>query len=285
MPTIFRFPPAALAVFALAATTALIGCSIASVSASGTTKPAIASGNWQFSSSAAAAAPLPAFSGAISAVSFGGTTSAAGRSAAAVSTPAITGILHAQGTSSCISPASSFEVSGSADSQGNLSLSGPLAGGTLTITGALASDGKSLTKATYIVTGGTCAFLKAADAAAQAYTPISGNYDGTFTDTEGIVATISAALNQSSDANGDGNYALTGTASLPNNPCFSTSTLTLSNTEVTGGNFTFTFADPVTNATVTANGTFSSDASALTISTWTLTNCSTDAGTGAMTRQ
>ncbi len=282
-----QYPLAAAVVALSLAPLALTGCTGVSA-ATRTNAYVMASGNWQFSSNAPQAVGLSTLSGEIATA--GASTSNAAHSdqsrlAVSASAGTITGILHAQGTSTCVAPTASFEVSGSADSSGNLTLTGPLAGGTLSITGTLASDGKSLSNATYNVTGGTCAFAKAALATAQAYTPISGNYDGTFTDADGIVATVTATLNQSADSNGDGNYTLTGSAALPNNPCFSTATLTLSATEVTGGTFTFTFADPVTNATVTASGTFSPDASTLSVGQWTLTNCSTDTGTGTLTRQ
>ena len=194
-------------------------------------------------------------------------------------------MLHTQGVSSCVAPSTPFEVSGAADSSGVLTLTGPLAGGTLTITGTLASDGKSLTEATYNVTGGSCGFVKPADATAQAFTPISGTYTGSFTDADGVVATVSANLSQSPSAATTGNYTLSGTATLPNNPCFSTQNLTVSNTQVTGGTFTFTFTDPNTSASVTASGTFSPDATTLTVAPWTLSNCSTDTGHGSMTQQ
>ncbi len=247
----------------------LSGCSAISATSMATpaAKAAFAAGNWQFSSVAPAATHLPGISGELSG-----------------SAAAVTGILHAQLASACIAPFTTLTVAGSADAKGALTLTGPVAGGTLTITGILAADGRSLSDATYNVAGGTCAFAKPADALAQAYMPLSGAYAGTFRDSDGQIATVQATLTQSADANGDGNYTLTGSAT-PNNPCFST-TVPISNTSVTGGNFTFTYTDPNTNSSVTANGTFSSDASALTVTNWTLSGpCGTDTGTGSMTRQ
>ena len=224
-------------------------------------------GNWQFSSSATPAVRLPAISGVLSG-----------------SSAATTGILHSQTASACIAPASSFEVSGSADKNGLVTLTGPLSGGTLTLSGTLSADGKSLTGASYNVAGGSCAFAKAADATAQAYMPISGTYTGGFTDADGQIATVTATLNQSANANGDGNYTLTGTATPANNPCF-VGTIPISATQVTGQTFTFTYTDPQTTNSVTATGTFSSDASTLTIQPWNSSGpCGTDSGTGSMTR-
>jgi hypothetical protein len=256
-----RFAPAALALSLVSLCFA--GCS--GVNAAGTSSVPFVAGNWQFSSSAVPAAHLASFSGALSG-----------------STSAISGVLHAQAASACLAPGTAFEVSGSANRQGAVTLSGPLAGGTLSIQGNLASDGKSLTDASYTVSGGTCAFAQAAVASAQAYSPIDGAYTGSFTDADGVVATISANLSQSPAPNSQGNYILTGSAGLPNNPCFSSSTLTVTHTEVTGGTFTFTFTDPNTAASVTANGTFQPNPQVLTVTGWSLSGCGTDTGTGSM---
>lgn len=267
MPMHARFPRTALAASLFLLPILLAGCAGSSTAPSSAAVPFIA-GNWQFSSSAAAAAHLPAVSGALSGTS-----------------EAITGILHSQSASACVAPATPFVVSGSADKQGGVTLSGPLAGGTLTLTGTLAADGRSLSTASYNVAGGSCGFAKAADAMAQVYTPINGSYSGTFTDADGAVATIQASLSQSPSSTTSGDYTLTGTAGLPNNPCFSTASVTLTNTQVTGGTFTFSFTDPVTNATVTSNGSFAPDATTLTVQPWTLSNCSTDTGSGSLTKQ
>ena len=246
----------------------LTGCA-ANSTTTGNPAPlaAMVTGNWQISSSATAAVRLPAISGVLS-----GTSVAA------------TAILHSQSAAACIAPASSLEVSGSADKNGLVTLAGPLAGGSLTITGTLSADGKSLTGASYNVAGGSCGFAKAADATAQAYMPISGTYTGSFTDADGQIATVTATLNQSADANGDGNFTLTGTANPANNPCF-LGAVPISSTQVTGQTFTFTYTDPNTTNSVTATGTFSSDASTLTIQPWTSSGpCGADTGAGSMTR-
>ncbi len=246
---------------------ALVGCSDdGTITTGSTAKANFVAGNWQISSADTQAARLPALSGTLN-----GTASA------------ISGILHAQSPAACVSPASAVEVAGTADSSGNVKLAGALAGGSLTVTGTLAADGKSLTGATYNVAGGTCSFIKPADGVAQAYTPISGTYTGTFADADGQVAQISATLNQSANADNDGNYTLTGAATLPGNPCFP-SAVPVSATQVTGGTFTFTYA--ANGSSVTANGTFSSDASTLVVSSWISSgSCGADTGTGSMAVQ
>ena len=71
----------------------------------------------------------------------------------------MTGLFHSDSASSCIAPTTAVAVTGSADANKLVTLTGTgLAGGTLTIAGTLAADGRSLTNATYNVTGGTCAF-------------------------------------------------------------------------------------------------------------------------------
>ncbi len=247
----------------------LSGCAATSTMATNTVLPAVATGNWQFSSSATPAVRLASLSGELS-----GNASA------------LTGILHSQSASACVAPGTAIEVSGSATAKGAVTLTGPVAGGTLTVAGTLAADGKSITDATYNVAGGTCAFVKPATATAQAYTPINGTYTGTFSDTDGPVITISAQLQQSDLSNTTGNFALNGSGTFGQNPCF-TSPVQVSGTQVTGGSFTMTYADGTTGNSVTASGTFSPDATTLTVTSWQLTgSCGPDTGVqSTMTKQ
>jgi len=231
--------------------------------------PVSVTGNWQISSSAKAAVKLPALSG-----SFSGTSAA------------LTGILHSDSTSACVPPTTPIAVSGSTNSKDITTVTGQsLADGTLTLSGTLAADGKSFTDATYTVSGGTCAFATPAIATAQAFSPISGSYNGTFSDVDGPVLTLTGAtLTQSPASNADGNFTLSGSATF-NNPCFSNS-VSVSNTQVTGGSFTLTYADPNTMNSVVVSGTFSQDGTTLTVTDWTLTgSCGPDSGTGLLTKQ
>lgn len=247
----------------------LSGCAVTNVTTPGMALPAVATGNWQFNSSAAPAAHLSSLAGELSG-----------------NADALSGILHSGTASSCLKPGAAIEVSGSATAKGAVSLTGPVAGGTLAITGTLAADGKSLTNATYNVTGGTCASARPAFATAQAFTPINGTYTGTFSDQDGPVITVTAHLQQSNLADTTGNFTLNGTGSFGQNPCF-TSPVQVSNTQVTGGSFTMTYADSTTGNTVTASGTFSPDATALTVTSWQLTgSCGPDTGVPSiMTKQ
>jgi hypothetical protein len=226
-------------------------------------------GNWQVSSSAAAASKLPAISGELTG-----------------SSRAMTGIFHSQSPSACVAPAQAFEVSGAADAKLNVRLTGTnVAGGTLTIRGTLAADGKSLTDASYQVAGGSCAMSAPAQAEAQSYSSITGTYAGSFSDGDGQVITLTASLTQAPASDTDGNFQLSGTGTFPSNPCFS-SPVSLSNSQVTGGDFNFTYADQTTGNTVNVIGNFSTDGKTLTVTQWTLTgSCGPDSGTGLLTQQ
>lgn len=233
----------------------------------GSNLPVPVAGNWQITSTDPAAARLASLSGELSG-----------------SGAKITGIVHANSASACIAPSAQIALTGSADAANALSLTGAsLAGGTLTISGTLAADGKSIQGAHYMVTGGTCAFA-AALATAQAFSSITGNYTGTFSDSYGQVLSISAMLTQTPAADGTGNFQLSGTGTLGTNPCFA-SPATISNSQVTGGSFTLTYNDPNLANSVTASGTFSTDGSTLTVTNWSLSGaCGADSGTGLLTR-
>lgn len=251
--------------FSLAVLFAL-GCSDAGTITQNPAQPALVKGNWQVTSTSPMAARLPAFSGNI--------TTQAGST---------TAVVHTQSATACIAPATSFNLAGAADEKGILTLSGPVANGTLTLTGVIAADGKSLTNASYIVVGGACAFPQTAQANAQAFQPLTGNYAGTFADNAGQVAQVTANFSQSTTPDTNGNFTLAGSAAVSNNPCFPT-TVPVSNTQVTGGTFTFTYA--ANGSSVTATGTFSPDATTLTVSQWTSSGtCGADIGVqSTMTR-
>jgi hypothetical protein len=256
---------------AIACSIGLTGCSSGLIPAA-ISNPASLTGNWQVSSTASAASRLPSLSGELT-----GTADA------------VTGILHpgpvSNSGNSCAAAATAIAVSGHANAKNLLTLTGGIGGGTLTITGTLAADGKSLTAASYNVSGGSCAFSAPAAATMQAYSSVTGNYAGSFSDPGGQVISITATLTQTPESDTDGNFQLSGTGTFPNNPCFS-SPVTISNSQVTGGSFTLTYADPATQNSVTATGTFSSDAQTLTVTNWTLTgSCGPDTGTGSLTRQ
>ena len=93
---------------------------------------------------------------------------------------------------------------------------------------------------------------------------------------------VSTVLSQSApDANG--NFVLSGYANLPaSNGCFSTPTNTDS-AQVTGQNFSINYTDPNTGNSLMTSGTVSTDATTLTVNSWTVTGpCSGENGTGGL---
>ncbi len=267
--TISRFS-FAIAASSLTLAASLLGCNSALAPLPAANAISV-TGNWQLSSSDAAAAKLPALSGELK---------GAGSS--------ITGLFHSNAASACVAPTSIIELTGSANASSVVTLTGAnVAGGTLTVKGNLAADGKSISNASYMVTGGSCAFAKAAVASAQSYSSITGNYAGTFTDSQGDSLAVTATLTQTPDSDTDGNFQLSGTGSFDQgmNPCIA-SPASVSNSQVTGGSFSLTYADPTTQNSVAASGTFSTDGTKLTVTGWTLTGaCGTVTGTGLLTKQ
>lgn len=249
------------------------GCSDDGTVNSNPNAVALARGNWQISSASPAAAKLPVVSGEF--------TTQAGK---------ITGIFHTQSASACVAPNASFTLAGTADEKNNVTLTGPVSDGTLTVTGTIAADGKSLTNAVYNVVGGACALSQKVQATAQAFLPLTGSYIGNFADADGNIAQVTANFSQSTTPDANGNFTLAGTASVASNPCFPSS-LTLTNTQVTGNTFTYTLTPANTsNAngnSVTASGTFSADGGTLSVTSWSSAGtCGADIGKpSTMTRQ
>jgi hypothetical protein len=251
-------------------TASAIGCNLSTTATPSTPIPI--SGNWQFSSSNPAAYLLPSISGTLTGTSAN-----------------MTGILHSDSANSCIAPTQTFTVKGvTGDHNQILMTNDNLLGGILSITGTLAPDGKSISNASYTIVGGTCEFDSAANAdTSTSFEPISGNYAGTFYDTYGYpVISITATLTQTPASDTSGNYQLSGTGTIPNNPCFAGNP-TISNSQVTGGNFMFTYTDSGGSGnSVAVTGTFSPDGTTLTVTNWALNGpCGQDQGTGTLTKQ
>ena len=266
----------------------LAGCSSTPApAASGTTTPvptpavsyADMSGNWQVSSTTAANAGLSSLGGSLS-----------------VSGETVSGIVHPL-SGTCITPALSapFAVSGSVAPGGVLTLtSTTFAGGTLHLTGTVAANQHSLLNPTFTVSGGACAPAQPALARpvpqdtttttiAQQYQPISGTYTGAFADPDGVVMNVSATLTQSTSADANGYFHLSGNATFANNPCLNAPVVT--DSVINGNTITATYTDPSTGNSITGSGTFDATATTLTVTTWTLTgSCGPDHGTGTLSK-
>lgn len=229
------------------------------------------SGNWQVSASGSV--PLPRISGSLT------------DSTTNLGSSPLTGIFHADATTGCAKITDLITMSGTTDSKDVTTLTGQVAGGTLTITGTLSADGRSLSNATANVSGGQCAFVTAAQATVQNYNSVSGTYTGTFSDASAPVMNVTATLTQSPTGDTNGDFTLSGTGSFGTNPCF-ISPVNVVNSAVTGGNFILTYTDNTKGNSVTATGTFSPDGTTLTVTNWSLTGpCGADQGTGTLTKQ
>ena len=251
----------------------LTGCGSTSTPQSNTVAPAksyaAAAGNWKFTSGAAA------FAGALT-----------------VSGTSVTAILHPLNPT--CAAAGTFTASGTISATDSLSLtSSNLPGGKLSIAGTLAADQHSLTSPTLTVTGGACATpsvrlssLSPRDTSpstAQQYQPLTGNYNGTFTDNSGATLIVAATLSQPTTPDTNGVYHLTGYATFPNTPCLATPVIT--DSTITGDTIQATYTDRDSGSTVVGNGTFSPDAQTLIITNWILSGCGDDTGTGLLLRQ
>jgi hypothetical protein len=233
------------------------------------------SGNWEMHSSSAQAAALPELAGSF-----------------ATSNGTVTAVFHTLATNACLSSSNFVEAGGTMDAKGNVKMtSANFNGSVLTMSGVLAADGKSLTNAAYSVAGGSCGFpvvagTAAAPMTATQYAAISGSYAGTFTDSDGDSIPVTGAFTQSTAPDANGVYHLSGNANFPGNPCLTSPAIV--DSTVSGNMLSTTYSQTtngVTN-TVVANGTFSADASTLTVTGWTLTGgCGTETGTGIFTKQ
>jgi hypothetical protein len=225
----------------------------------------LVSGNWAFTSAASQTTPRALTLN----VGF-----------ANVSKETLTAIAHLSGAS-CVSSTAGITFSGSIDSNNQLVLtSKPFNGNTLTVKGQLAADGKSISGATWSFSGGNCAALGSGAVSAMAYAQINGTYTGTFVDADNNQLAVSATLTQTTQPDENGQFHLSGSATFPNNPCFTAPVVT--DSLVTGSSLSTTYTEGA--ASITATGTFNSSASQLTVTKWQVTGglCDGDSGTGLL---
>lgn len=258
---------------ALALALTLTGCTSNIVTAP---SPSV-TGNWKFASSA-----TPVFAAQAS-IFEGGLVSAGSQ---------VTGTLHTAllpGQSNlCFSSATGIPVTGTIDNTGHLALtSQPFAGSTLTLTGQYNASTRTLHGTSVAVTGGACAEAVTPAVGLQ-YQPISGTYNGTFASAQGGNIPVSATLNQTTTQDANGSFHLTGSATFTGDPSCLVSPA-VSDSTVTGNTLTVTYSEshPPFTTTVTATGTFNTDATVLTISGYSVSgnpNC-VDSGSGTLTKQ
>jgi hypothetical protein len=195
----------------------------------------------------------------------------------------VTAIAHLTGAS-CVSSSTPIQFAGSVDDAGKLSLkSAAVNGTTVSLKAQLGSDGKSLTATSLAFAGGSCQALGVVAATSTQYAQINGTYAGNFTDTDGDALPVNATLSQTTDPDANGQFHLSGSATFPNNPCFTQPVIT--DSLVTGQDMSTTYSQG--NATIQAVGTFNADATQLTVTNWTVTGglCDQLAGTGLLTKQ
>ncbi len=272
----------------------LSGCASGTLPETSANSFAALSGNWQFSSTSAATARLPSVGGSL-----------------AVQGNTVTGALHPlslSAISQCLPASTTLPATGSIDTASRLTLSAPVSGGILTLSGTVAPDRKSLSAPTYTLTGGACASPAVQSApqlvalpssvqtisprdsslppvTAQQYQPVSGTYTGTLTTAEGESFPLTSTLTQTSQPDANGVYHVTGSAASPGNACVPASLPATAST-IDGGSISTTYTDANTGATITGSGSSSPDASTITISNWSIHSlCGQDTGTGILTRQ
>lgn len=190
--------------------------------------------------------------------------------------------------SSCVSPTTDILLTGSVAGGSNQMtlVSSAFGGTTLTLEGQVSGDGKAIAGATWTFTGGNCGSLGKAAVTATGYTAIDGTYTGNFLITSGTQIPVSALIEQTSQPDADGQFALSGTATFSGANCF-VDQPSVTTSLVTGNGFSMTYTDPGSSAVLNAAGTLNSAATQLTITSWSISGgpCNGESGTATLTEQ
>jgi len=199
----------------------------------------------------------------------------------------VSAVARLNGTS-CVSPTTDILLTGSVAGGSNqmMLVSSPFNGTTLTLVGNVSGDGKAIAAAQWSFSGGNCATLGKTAVTATGYSAIDGTYTGSFTDTNGTAIPVSALLEQTSQPDQNGQFSLSGAAAFQGNACF-VDQPTVTTSLVTGNSLSMTYTDAGSGALLHAVGTFNSQATQLTITSWTISggSCDGDSGTGTLTEQ
>jgi hypothetical protein len=188
---------------------------------------------------------------------------------------------------SCVSPTGDILLTGSVGLDNKMMLvSSPFGGTTLTLQGQVSGDGKGIAAATWTFSGGSCASLGTATVTATDYSAINGTYTGTFVDSSNDSIPVSALLEQTSQPDLNGQFSLSGTATFPGTTCF-VNQPSVTTSLVTGSSLAMTYTDAASSTTLTAVGTFNTQATQLTITNWSISGgaCNGESGTGSLTVQ
>jgi hypothetical protein len=116
------------------------------------------------------------------------------------------------------------------------------------------------------------------------YSPLTGTYAGQFIGAP-TTSSMSAPLTQSSNANGDGSFPVTGTATFTGISCFTSGTLASGAGKVIGNNTKLAFTtNETSSSTVTLIGTFDAAADTITATSIQVAggSCSGSLGTASL---
>jgi hypothetical protein len=197
----------------------------------------------------------------------------------------LTGLLHPTIGGECVTPQTIIPVTGFVGAEDVLTLtSGDFANGSVLKVTALVGTNNELSKVSYSVVGGSCAFANATTKASTAtitqMASVSGTYQGTFSDTAGYSLPVTAILTQTTQPDANGMYHVSGNANFAGNSTCITSAVVTDST-VTGNTLSTTYTQQ--SNSIVATGTFDSTATELTITGWTLSGpCGPDQGTGVL---
>jgi hypothetical protein len=120
------------------------------------------------------------------------------------------------------------------------------------------------------------------------YSDVTGNYVFTLNSSASQAVAAKAALTQNASDDGGGNFELSGTATFTGISCFTSGTITPSNTSViSGSNYSSVFLTNESGATshITLTGNIDQGATTISNVTYTITGggCSGQTGTGTAT--
>jgi hypothetical protein len=133
---------------------------------------------------------------------------------------------------------------------------------------------------TFSLTGSACGGLTSGDFEATRYSPLSGEYLGALVTTTGASLDLVASVGQSAAADANGQYPITGSATVAPDQCLSNPTLV--NSYVLGKAFTNSYKSN-DQSSLTLTGTYTPDATTMNLSSFSFTGGPCDGFSGAGT--
>lgn len=197
----------------------------------------------------------------------------------------VTATMHIDDPSSCFALTTIPTFTGTINSQGQLSVtSNNVQSKVISVTATVSPDGKTIANGTYSIAGTACAAGDHGTVTGFLVQPFTGTFSGAFTSSGGT-ASVSANITQSSTANANGLYQLTGSVAFSATPCFTSATISSS---AVAGVLMLLNLNANDGSTIGFVGV-ASDGSAKNISgTFSISGgtggCSGESGTGTLTR-